>query len=484
MLADHLPVLVGMGTTVESAGVDELLQLAVERALDDAGARRSDALLGLIGEIAIPRGSWSDRNPAGVVARRLRSTAPIVIADVGVPQQTLISRMLTTVLRGSSEAGLIVGVEARRWLGATGTAGHVVGRSSAPTAGEDAGPPDTVLSPHGEIVNAAEIAARVWEPVQQYALIDSALGHAEHRSSGEWTAEVDALWARWNSVAVGNPEARFGTARDTAALRSDEGGNRLLAHPYRRFHSTQWNLDQATALVITSVGAARRLGIPTERWIFPHVSLESSHSLAVSSRAELHRWPAMRLLGRTAATALGRPLQEIEHIELYSCFPAAVRVQERELGLDLARTHTITGGMPFAGGPFNHSTLWSTAAMGRRLREQGGHGLVTNVSGLLTKPGLAVWSTAPSERPLIADLADDVAAATTRCDTVSDYTGPATIAAATVVVTGGEQELIIIGDTPSGQRIVARGVGALAQTALDHDFVGHIVDVRGPSLTI
>jgi acetyl-CoA C-acetyltransferase len=50
--------------------------------------------------------------------------------------------------------------------------------------------------------------------------------------------------------------------------------------------------------------------------------------------------------------------------------------------------------MAFAGGPFNSFVLQSTAAMVPVLREDpGSAGLVTTVSGLLTKPGLAVWST-------------------------------------------------------------------------------------------
>ena len=93
---------------------------------------------------------------------------------------------------------------------------------------------------------------------------------------------------------------------------------------------------------------------------------------------------------------LGRPLRELRLAEVYSCFPAAVRVQQRELGLDPAGTPTLTGGMAFAGGPFNHFVLQSLCVLGGRLRaEPAEQGLLTTVSGMLSKPGLAVWSATP-----------------------------------------------------------------------------------------
>ena len=477
MIDSSSPVLVGVSTTGVSANIVDLLEIVMRGAIADSGA--SSELAGTIGEIATPRGSWSDVNPARTAASRLGITAPVAIADVGVPQQTLISRILRRVTSGRIAAGLVVGVEARRWLAASGTASGVVGRS----IDEDGTvPPETRLRPYGEIVNAAEIAAQVWEPVQQYALIDSALARADGLTTTAWEAEIDNLWARWNAVAIGNPESAFATPRTAAALRSADHGNRLLAHPYRRFHSTQWNLDQATALLICSAGTARQLGIPTDRWIFPHVSLESSHSLALSSRRELHRWPAMQVLGEVAAAHLGGPVSELDHIDLYSCFPAAVRVQHRELGLDPTGTHTITGGMPFAGGPFNHSTLWSTAAMARRLREDGGRGLVTNVSGLLTKPGLAVWGNEPVSSPLIADLG---AAADERTETlpaIVGYVGTATAQAATVVANADGMEVIVIAATPAGERCVARGATSLVASALAGELIGATVEINGAAI--
>ncbi len=131
-------------------------------------------------------------------------------------------------------------------------------------------------------------------------------------------------------------------------------------------------MDQASALLVCSAAHAAAAGVPPDRWLFPRVALHCSSAVTLTARRHLHAWPAMGVLGRAAAGRLGRPLHDIGLAELYSCFPVAVRVQQRELGLPLAGTPTLTGGMAFAGGPFNHYVLLSTVAMGRRLREDAG----------------------------------------------------------------------------------------------------------------
>ena len=102
------------------------------------------------------------------------------------------------------------------------------------------------------------------------------------------------------------------------------------------------------------------------------MALHCSEAVTLTARRRLDAWPAMGVLGRAAERHLGRPLRELRLAEVYSCFPAAVRVQQRELGLDPAGTPTLTGGMAFAGGPFNHYVLQSLVALGRRLREEPG----------------------------------------------------------------------------------------------------------------
>lgn len=449
------PVLVGVGTAHRppdgSAGAEplELMVEAARAAAADAGSHVDLAWRARL--VAVPKGNWAYDDPARLVARRLGALdARTVLVDIGVPQCTPVGAALDRIRRGELDVALVVGGEAM----ASRLRAERGGGAVAETAPVGPGPDET-WRPQGELMADAEISAGIWAPVEQYACIDNALRHAEGRTVDEHLDEIAVLWAAMNAVATRNPGADFAEPRDMAFLRSAGPGNRPLAFPYAKWHSTQWSVDQAAALLLCSAEAAAAAGVPTERWLFPHVAVESSHSLSLTRRAELHRWQAMRVLGVAASRHLRRPLAEVEVVECYSCFPAAVRVQQRELDLPVDVAPTVTGGMAFAGGPFNNFTYQATAAVAAELREHPDRlGMVTTVSGLLTKPGLAVWGARPpAEGCLVADLAADAAAATPSLDVVGTAEGPARIATCTVGYDGGEPaRSFVVGDLPDGRR--------------------------------
>lgn len=200
----------------------------------------------------------------------------------------------------------------------------------------------------------------------------------------------------------------------------------------------------------------------------------------------------MEVLGRAAAARIGRPVGECELIEVYSCFPSAVRVQQRALDLDPAGVPTVTGGMAFAGGPFNNFVLQSTVAVAERLRgDPSALGMVTTVSGLLTKPGIGVWSAAPDGRPpLVGDFAGQAAAATNLAEVAED--DPATqdvvsrarVISATVTYDGMEPvHILALCDQPDGRRTVAMSDDrTLAAHVVAQGLAGESVEVRGGEL--
>ena len=468
------PVLVGVGTATGS-GADEatdLMAAAVLAAAADAGvpglASRAD-------RIAVPQGTWSYPDPARLVAAAVGARgARTHLVEVGVPQQTLVSAALAAVAAGRSDVAVIVGGEAKARADAARRAGASAGETDQPGA-----VPDELHRRPGPVVDPVEVATGLWEPVVQYAMIDSALRAAEGASISAHRTEIDSLWSRFNRVAVSNPAAAFARPMSASEIGMPAPGNRLLAFPYNAWHATRWGVDQAAALLVCSAEAAERAGVPRDRWVFPLVALESSHAVPLVRRAQPWRWPAMELLGRAAAAHVGRRLADVEVTEVYSCFPAAVRVQQRELELDPGGTPTVTGGMTFAGGPFNNFTYQALAAVVPRLRaEPGALGLVTTVSGLLTKPGIGVWGGTPPVRPaLVADLADPAAATTgvrPAYDTLDAYAGPGKVAMYTVTpVDGVPARTVVVADTPDGVRAVATcDDPAVAQQAMSEELVG------------
>jgi acetyl-CoA C-acetyltransferase len=489
------PVLVGVGTSLADAEAADLMVEAAEQAGADAGA---PSLLAAVQRIAVPRGTWGYTDPGRIVRERLGAAdARSVLVDLGIPQQTPVDQAMAAILAGELDVALVVGAEAkaraaraakRSTAADAGGIATVMRRTGADEAGEvdqQGAEPDEHQVPGGEIVSPSEIAAALYAPVEQYALMESALGAAEGRSTDQLRDDVAGLWSRFNEVAGTNPEAAFPVPRSPEQLRTLGPDNRPLAFPYGKWHASQWTVDQGAALLLCSAEAAERHGVPRDRWLFPLVGLESSFALALSKRRAMHRWPAMQVLGAAAAERLGRPLAECTHAEVYSCFPVAVRVQQRELGLPVQGTPTITGGMAFGGGPFNSFVLQATAAMARRLREQPGTGLVTTVSGLLTKPGLAVWASEPDGRaPLVADLGAEADAATERVEVLDEHQGPAVVAASTVRYEAGEPaQVVALLDTEGGARVIATSrEQALLARATGDGLVGEPLTVAGNDL--
>lgn len=461
------------------------------RAALAAGDDAVPELLSQVGRVSVTRGTWSYPDPGRIIRERIGAPdATTVLVDVGIPQQTVIDEALSAILDGSVDVALVVGGEAKARdarLRKQSVQADAKGIAHAFRAGggeseTDQGDvsPDIHQSPTGDLVDPAELEAGLWAPVDQYALIENALAAAEGVSPDLLREEVAALYERFNGVARSNPEAAFPTPMSADELSTFAPGNRPLSFPYAKWHVTQWTVDQAAALLMCTVEAAERAGVPRDKWVFPLVGLGSANMVPLTQRAELHRWPAMAALGEAAEARLGRSLSTCDFAELYSCFPVAVRVQQRELGLPLDGTPTVTGGMSFAGGPFNSFVFQALPTMIRRLRSDGGTGLVTSVSGLLTKPGLGVWSTeTDGEPPLIADLADEAAERTATRTVVLSASGPATIASYTVTHDGQQpSELVAIVDLDDGNRAVARAddAGLLAR-ALDDGVVGDRVEV-------
>jgi acetyl-CoA C-acetyltransferase len=196
----------------------------------------------------------------------------------------------------------------------------------------------------------------------------------------------------------------------------------------------------------------------------------------------------MGVLGRAAAEHIGRPLDAVDYVELYSCFPSAVRVQQRELGLPVEGTPTVTGGMAFAGGPFNNFVYQATAAMVPLLRQDPeALGLVSTVCGLLTKPGLAVWSATPDGRPpLLSDLAPEAERATESVEVADEHYGPARVTSATVGYAGMEpDQTYLLAETGPGRRCVATGDDpGLAQATLAGTLIGTEIQVKGTTVDL
>jgi acetyl-CoA C-acetyltransferase len=487
-LDPRTPVLVGVGAISQreedSTRAKEPLALmiaALERAADDAGSRE---LLGRADSVRAPRGFWDYPDPCRLIADGFGATqAKTEIAELGVLQTTSLGRAAADIAAGRADVVLVTAAEARyRALRAKIAKVEAAFTKQAPTEA------DTVLRPHAPILSPAELKAGLFMPVSQYAMIENALRAAEGVSIEKHRDEVASLWAGYAAVAATNPDA-WSRERVDAATIADPARNPMQAFPYGKLHCSQWNVDQAAGLIFTSVATAQALGIPRARWIFPLAVADANQMVPFTERRALHRSAGFAKAGERAFAQAQRDVADAAHREIYSCFPVAVRMQMREIGLRDDRPLTVTGGMAFAGGPLNHFTFQALVRMAQLLRDDAGSlGLVTAVSGIVTKQGVSLWSSEPGSAPFAHD---DVTAATEReterVDLVEGATGSATIASYTVLYeNNAPKRAVLLCDLDDGRRMLAASEDAgLVAVATREELCGRALRIAAdgvPSL--
>lgn len=486
-LDPRTPIIVGAAEIVHRDGpsfaptsATDLMIEAVHAALGTTGT--PEALGEIVGEILIPHGTWTESNPGAAIAGAIGAReVRTVRSELGVLQYSLLSRAITDVRDGAVEVAILVGGE-NRWSGvASGKAGTQV--PDAPVEARTT-EPDEVIAPKEMVISRIEIERNLTTAAHQYAIIESALRHHLGRSIGAHQRELGELWARFARIAADAPAGWDTRALSAEAIAFESETNRMIAAPYPKWLISQWNVDQAAALVVTTVGTASRLGVDASSWIFPLALVESNTVIPMPERADVHRWPASQVVASIALEVSGVSVDDIGPVDLYSCFPAAVEVQAREIGLSTDRDLTLTGGMTFGGGPFNNYSLQGVAAMVRTLVDatDATIGLTSAVSGLLTKPAVALWSNRPPNVPFAAlDVSARADEQTTRRPIDANLIGTGSVVGATVIPErGGELTTVAVIEV-EGVRTVAQSHDAVVGRAfMETDPVGLAVRVAEP----
>ncbi len=406
MSADpRTPVLVGAAAVVQR-GDDpnqlaeplDLMEESGRLAADDAGSPR---VLTELDRIWAPRGFWAYADPGRILGERYGAKgAKTVVAEIGILQSTILGKACEAIAKGESEVAMIVGAEARDRANRFQRAGQDV-----PLTDQSEGTPDEVLVPHQEIMGQLEIELGLITPIIQYSMIDNALRAHEGQSLAEHRDELGRLWGDFNEVAVDNEDAWNRTPRTPEEIVTPGEGNRMLAYPYTKSLVSQWNVNQAGAVIVCSLEKAQALGLDESRFVYPLAVVDNEHMVTLSERRDLWRSPGFANAGKRAFDYVERTPDEIDHFECYSCFPAAVRTQQREMGIPLDRRVTQTGGMTFGGGPLNNFVIQSWVKMVETIRATpGSYGCVTAVSGLITKQGVAVFGSEPASKPFLHDF--------------------------------------------------------------------------------
>lgn len=256
---------------------------------------------------------------------------------------------------------------------------------------EDRGLGEKLFTPH-------EFSHGLGVPIQTYPLFENALRHHQGLNIDEHMQQMGSLFEKFSAVAANNPYSFYGVQRTAEELITVTLENRWIGFPYPKWMNAMDSVNQGAAVIMTSVGKAKELGIDPAKWVFLHGCAEANEKLNVLDRVNYHSAPAIGVNCRHAFAMAGIGVDDINCFDFYSCFPSAVEVACDELGLayDDARGFTVTGGLPFFGGPGNNYSTHGLASMLPILRANPEHyGLVTANGGYLSKHSSGIYSAKP-----------------------------------------------------------------------------------------
>ncbi len=476
-MGDRTPVLIGVGQftyrgdPASSPSPTTLLKIAADRAAADAGLGASGLAaidtLAVVGFTIDAPGSKRGMiphsiNPPAQLARMLGANPrwDCYTEMGGNTPQYVVNMLCERIARGETDLALTVGCE---------FLGSAMKRAGKGLSFDDwkAVEDETLDAPRR--IGDARPGTTPYEqrhglnrPINIYPMFENALRGRDRRPLAEHQKRLGKLFAGFSAVAAENPEAWFPTRRSAEEIVTVNDRNRMIGYPYPKLMNAIMEVDQSAGVIIASEAKARELGVPESQWVYLHGCADAADLWNPIDRQDFHSSPAMRRTGQKAFAMAGIGLDQIDLIDLYSCFPVAVEIGADELGLSLddPRGLTVTGGLPYMGGPGNNYVMHSIATMAQRLRAKpGAYGLVTGNGWYLTKQSTGIYSTrrpdAPFERedPTILQREID---ALPHPPVIETPQGRATIETYTVVhKREGPFMAIVVGRDSEGRRFVA-----------------------------
>jgi acetyl-CoA C-acetyltransferase len=403
-LDPRTPVLVGGGQVCQR--VDRLEDARSPAALmaEAARAATADAGLAVLPERldsirVVNLLAWHYRDPARFVADGLGITAAETAYTTmgGNAPQMLVNATARDIQRGDLDLVLLAGGETWR----TRTRARKDGVDLATLPGwptvPDGVAPTTVIGSELVMNHPGELALGLRMPVQIYPMFETAIRASAGRSVADHQIAISELWARFAGVAVDNPYAWVRSGPSAETIRTPSPTNRMIGFPYPKLMNSNLDVDQAAALLMCSVERARALGVPEDRWIFPQSGTDCHEHYFVSNRWSFAETPAVARGAARALELAGTGADDLGIVDLYSCFPSAVQLGAASIGLAIDSQLTRTGGLSFAGGPWNNYPMHAIATVMGDLRraDPGTRALVWANGGYATKHAFGVYATTP-----------------------------------------------------------------------------------------
>ena len=402
----HRSVVIGVSAIQQKGdfeNLDEALFLmdqAVKEALSDSGNK---SIKDHIDEIRIPKGFWRYRDPGKWIAKNndFKTIPTTYVTKIGVLQQNLINEACLKIENGEINASIILGGEARyKQLRS------VIEKKEYFETKLDENP-DFYIKAKEDLYGDEELEELGAMAVGYYATMETALRKNDNENIEEHQNNIASMYEEFSKVASNNEDAWLDHPYSKKEILETSKKNKMLAYPYNKLHCTSWNVNQSAALIICSEELADKLEIDNKKRVYPISSSENNHMIAIQQRPKLYESIGMIYAAKSVNKMMEKLDIRLDAYDLYSCFPAAVKMFSKSLELGSEIPKTITGSMPYAGGPLNSFVIHSTVKMIQKIRAlEARHGLVTGVSGMMTKQSFCVWGKEYQEQFIFDDVTE------------------------------------------------------------------------------
>jgi acetyl-CoA C-acetyltransferase len=391
------------------------------------------------------------------LARRLGATPRLArVSGIGgqVPQQ-FVNQAAGMLARGEVESVLICGAETFYPRSAEAARGESALLQGIP-ADYDA----------EDAIGASEIEQRhgLSLPIHGFPLFENALWAQSGLSKAAWLAQVGELWSGFSAVAAAHPNAWTREVVPAARIVTPAPDNRPIAYPYTKRMVSLVMADIGAAVILTTAArAAARPGGAGRVAYFLGGGYAKDRQRFLIDKERYTQSPAIAKAAARAEIRAGVRAADIDCFDLYSCFPCAVQVARRHLGIaaDDPRPLTQTGGLGFFGGPGSNYALHGIASMAETLASGRQRiGMTTALGWFMHKYAVGIYSDQPGKADLTrADQEDETMpeAGNPPVDIDPAPRGAGTIETWTVVYDREQapSRAILYGRTAAGRRFVA-----------------------------
>ena len=298
-------------------------------------------------------------------------------------------------------------------------------------------------------------------PVDVYPLYENAGRAAYGQTLEEAQAESGAIWSAFSKVAAENSAAWIHDRRSPEEVVAASEDNRPIAFPYTKLQVANASVNQGAGFIVTSLAEAQRRGVPDDQIVFVGMGAAAHESDDFLKRDTFAASPSMEVSLERAMELNKVETCDIDHVELYSCFPCVPKMARRVIGWPMEKPMSVFGGLTFGGGPIGNYMSHAVASMVEKLRHGGGRGLLFANGGYATHNHTILLSSEPIEAasfPQDFDFQDEADAARGPVPELDkDFEGVAYMESYTVHYRrdGSPRMGTIVARTPEGKRTLA-----------------------------